>query len=331
VRDGYGESMDRSGVCRGGSVIVRTTDTCPCNYRGNYYSNKRWCCGDANHFDLVRGGACGAQGRRLRCRPARARARARPPPPLGAWPCLATAPRPASRPRLAPRAPASPPTVPPHPPLHPRPHPQSVWAFEKLADMKWGVINIAFRQVDCGAQPEKRASAGGFPGVFPPGACGTGGGAPRGKEPCGMGDALPCGFWFERGAPSGASTPKLKPACYPAARPRRVGRQVAPRLRLLQVRAWRGGGGGGRPLSSKGAPRPARPLRCRAPARLTQPLTPAPAPNPSPRYFPNGGYTSIHSPGGSKKMSTADYLKSIGAGSGGGSGGGGKEAQYGRK
>jgi hypothetical protein len=28
------------------SVIVKTTDTCPCIYSGNYYSNKRWCCGD---------------------------------------------------------------------------------------------------------------------------------------------------------------------------------------------------------------------------------------------------------------------------------------------
>ncbi|KIZ00219.1 hypothetical protein MNEG_7740 [Monoraphidium neglectum] len=27
VRDGYGEEMDRSSVCREGSVIVRTTDT----------------------------------------------------------------------------------------------------------------------------------------------------------------------------------------------------------------------------------------------------------------------------------------------------------------
>ncbi|GBF98478.1 U6 snRNA phosphodiesterase [Raphidocelis subcapitata] len=52
VRDGYGETLDRSRVCHGGSVVVRTTDTCPCNYAGNYYSNKRWCCGDQDHFDV---------------------------------------------------------------------------------------------------------------------------------------------------------------------------------------------------------------------------------------------------------------------------------------
>lgn len=38
------------------SVVVRTVDNCPCNYPGNYYSNKRWCCGDSGsgsaHFDL---------------------------------------------------------------------------------------------------------------------------------------------------------------------------------------------------------------------------------------------------------------------------------------
>jgi hypothetical protein len=28
------------------SVVVTVTDTCPCQYQNNYYSNKRWCCGD---------------------------------------------------------------------------------------------------------------------------------------------------------------------------------------------------------------------------------------------------------------------------------------------
>jgi hypothetical protein len=27
-------------------VIIKITDSCPCSYPGNYYSNKRWCCGD---------------------------------------------------------------------------------------------------------------------------------------------------------------------------------------------------------------------------------------------------------------------------------------------
>ena len=34
------------------SVVVQITDTCPCVYGGNYYSNKRWCCGDMYHMDL---------------------------------------------------------------------------------------------------------------------------------------------------------------------------------------------------------------------------------------------------------------------------------------
>ncbi|KAF6262467.1 RlpA-like double-psi beta-barrel-protein domain-containing protein-containing protein [Scenedesmus sp. NREL 46B-D3] len=34
------------------SVIVTVTDTCPCHYPSNAYSNKRWCCGDEYHMDL---------------------------------------------------------------------------------------------------------------------------------------------------------------------------------------------------------------------------------------------------------------------------------------
>eukprot|EP01023_Acetabularia_acetabulum_P054513 TRINITY_DN616_c0_g1_i1.p1 TRINITY_DN616_c0_g1~~TRINITY_DN616_c0_g1_i1.p1 ORF type:complete len:197 (+),score=41.49 TRINITY_DN616_c0_g1_i1:115-705(+) len=33
----------------------------------------------------------------------------------------------------------------------------SVWAFEKLADLKWGVIGIQYREVSCGYQPSKKA------------------------------------------------------------------------------------------------------------------------------------------------------------------------------
>ena len=28
------------------------TDSCQCAYSPNSYSNKRWCCGDMQHFDL---------------------------------------------------------------------------------------------------------------------------------------------------------------------------------------------------------------------------------------------------------------------------------------
>ena len=52
MRDGYGAQLDRNGVCKGGSVVVKISDTCPCNYPNNYYSNKCWCCGDMPHFDM---------------------------------------------------------------------------------------------------------------------------------------------------------------------------------------------------------------------------------------------------------------------------------------
>eukprot|EP01025_Chloroclados_australasicus_P038270 TRINITY_DN392_c0_g1_i1.p2 TRINITY_DN392_c0_g1~~TRINITY_DN392_c0_g1_i1.p2 ORF type:complete len:406 (-),score=57.98 TRINITY_DN392_c0_g1_i1:1727-2944(-) len=85
--DGYGQTLDRVGVCRdaSSSVVVTVTDTCPCIYATNAYSNKRWCCGDMNHFDL------------------------------------------------------------------------SVWAFEKLAEHRWGVIGLKYRQVPCDFQPSNPA------------------------------------------------------------------------------------------------------------------------------------------------------------------------------
>lgn len=98
--DGYGNQLGRDSVCYDpeASVVVRIVDTCPCNYPNNFYSNKRWCCGDMDHFDL------------------------------------------------------------------------SIWAFEKLADMKWGVIGLKYRPVSCDYVPAKEASAPGspFPGVPPP-------------------------------------------------------------------------------------------------------------------------------------------------------------------
>jgi hypothetical protein len=53
-RDNYGETLDRSQACyqEGASVIVMITDLCPCDYPRNAFSNKRWCCGDMEHFDL---------------------------------------------------------------------------------------------------------------------------------------------------------------------------------------------------------------------------------------------------------------------------------------
>ncbi|KXZ46176.1 hypothetical protein GPECTOR_46g245 [Gonium pectorale] len=87
IGDNYGGSYDRTGVCRDpeASVVVQVTDSCPCNYPANAYSNKRWCCGDMYHMDL------------------------------------------------------------------------SAWAFEKLAEKRWGVIGLVFRPVSCDYQPDKRA------------------------------------------------------------------------------------------------------------------------------------------------------------------------------
>ncbi|KAF8065858.1 EXPA32 [Scenedesmus sp. PABB004] len=86
-KDGYGQKLERETICYDptASVIVTITDTCPCHYPGNYYSNKRWCCGDMYHLDM------------------------------------------------------------------------SLWAFEKLADTKYGVIAIEWRNVPCTFRPAKVA------------------------------------------------------------------------------------------------------------------------------------------------------------------------------
>ncbi|WIA30234.1 hypothetical protein OEZ86_000325 [Tetradesmus obliquus] len=53
--DGYGQKISRKGMCydEGKSVVVKITDACPCVHQ-NFYSNKRWCCGDMRHLDLGR-------------------------------------------------------------------------------------------------------------------------------------------------------------------------------------------------------------------------------------------------------------------------------------
>lgn len=50
-KDGYGQKLEREFSCfdRDASVVVTITDTCPCTFPGNYYSNRRWCCGDMYH------------------------------------------------------------------------------------------------------------------------------------------------------------------------------------------------------------------------------------------------------------------------------------------
>lgn len=51
--DGYGKAIKRDKDCKSMEpLIITITDTCPCDYPNNAYSNKRWCCGDMNHFDI---------------------------------------------------------------------------------------------------------------------------------------------------------------------------------------------------------------------------------------------------------------------------------------
>lgn len=43
LKDGFGKQMDRSYSCKDGqTVTVTITDTCPCWYPSNQYSNQRW-------------------------------------------------------------------------------------------------------------------------------------------------------------------------------------------------------------------------------------------------------------------------------------------------
>jgi hypothetical protein len=96
--DGYGQWLDRaSGQCFNtfSSVVVTVTDRCDCNYAGNYFSNKRWCCGDMHHMDL------------------------------------------------------------------------SIWAFEKLAQPKWGVIAVQSRTVPCWYKPRQAARVPSWTRVTP--------------------------------------------------------------------------------------------------------------------------------------------------------------------
>lgn len=100
ISDNYGASLDRTQSCiNSNSVIVRITDTCPCHYPPNEYSNKRWCCGDMEHFDL------------------------------------------------------------------------SAWAFEKIAELRWGVIGLKYRgPVPCDYKPSNPAADVPYPspGQDPP-------------------------------------------------------------------------------------------------------------------------------------------------------------------
>ncbi|GMH41672.1 hypothetical protein BSKO_09582 [Bryopsis sp. KO-2023] len=94
-RDNYGNTLDRNGACRDANKVLKVTitDTCPCHYETNFYSNKRWCCMDMEHLDI------------------------------------------------------------------------SVFAYDKLADRRWGVIGLQYRPVPCGPEGPAGSYA---PGTAPP-------------------------------------------------------------------------------------------------------------------------------------------------------------------
>lgn len=53
-KDNYGNTLDRRDACKDPSLVLEmtVTDTCPCHYPTNLYSNKRWCCMDMDHLDI---------------------------------------------------------------------------------------------------------------------------------------------------------------------------------------------------------------------------------------------------------------------------------------
>ncbi|GFH29484.1 expansin-like EG45 domain-containing protein [Haematococcus lacustris] len=52
-KDNLGQTISRDNDCfNTNPVVVTITDTCPCDKPNNAYSNKRWCCGDMDHFDI---------------------------------------------------------------------------------------------------------------------------------------------------------------------------------------------------------------------------------------------------------------------------------------
>lgn len=133
-KDGYGQSLDRTSACydTSKSVIARVVDTCPCVYPDNAFSNKRWqVIGGRAVFTLHASAA----------------------PPSSERPCtFATK-------LVGPTVRASKPPACPCRCCGDMPHLDvSAWAFEKLADKKWGVIGLKFRRVPCEYKPGSPAT-----------------------------------------------------------------------------------------------------------------------------------------------------------------------------
>lgn len=128
----------------------------PCNYPPNYYSNKRWCCADYYHFDLslwvsnTHALLLAIKGRQATGRPVAAS-------------CLcktAAFARTCACQKLLQTADLS------HAidATYKCPAAALVQAYEKLADKKWGVIGIKYREVPCDHCPDNPATPpGGWP------------------------------------------------------------------------------------------------------------------------------------------------------------------------
>ncbi|KAI8477503.1 MAG: hypothetical protein J3K34DRAFT_455297 [Monoraphidium minutum] len=171
VTDGYGQRMRRKGECFDESKIVTVviTDTCPCHYPSNAYSNMRWCCGDRRHMGMS----------------------------YTASQTLAAAP-----PTLPLNALLSYPTP-------PSGHDMSYTAFAKLADKSLGVMAARWRRVACppGAPTEPKCDH--LPSCFNAAAGGggkdSGSGSDGGAGHWGWDDKNKKSIWVSADASSSSS------------------------------------------------------------------------------------------------------------------------------
>jgi hypothetical protein len=148
--------MDRNGACKKGvSVVVKVTDTCPCQYAANYYSNKvgPGLLRPPDRPDQHRPGAGSGAGQCQCQRPRPGKLQL--PKPIGSQPPVAM--------ERAPRENRAAAAAGPAPPQRwccgDKRHMDLSWsAFDKIADRSKGVVPIRFRKV-C-ARPGGGAEAG---------------------------------------------------------------------------------------------------------------------------------------------------------------------------
>jgi hypothetical protein len=125
------------------------TDQCPCHYPDNYASNKRWCCGDIYHLDLsvwAYERVCSYSSSQVpTCMPATWRPRQLSRVGIETYICVLRRRLGGDTQHTRPALCLLPPIVPPCA-LH-----------LQLADKKWGVIGVAWRDVPCWYKPKKQA------------------------------------------------------------------------------------------------------------------------------------------------------------------------------